>query len=101
MAGGAVGGSGKKGSVMAGTMGTGVGSEIGTSTGSVSELSGAGGWDARPSRPFVFFGCCFLSSHCVGGLRRGSCVRRDRDGGGRKKASQRMGIGGLCVGDGA
>ena len=102
VAGGTAGRSGKEGSVMAGRMGAGVGSGIGTSMGSGIERSGAGGREARPSRPFVFiFGCSFWSSHGIGGLRRGSCVSRDRDGGGRRNASRRMGIGGLCVGDGA
>ena len=55
VAGGTAGGSGKEGSVMAGKRGAGVGSGIGTSMGSGIELSGAGGREARPNRPFGFF----------------------------------------------
>ena len=63
VAGGTVGGSGKNGSVMAGTMGAGVGSERRTSTGSGSALSGgedavtAGGRDVRL---ILFVGPAFL-----------------------------------------
>ena len=68
VAGGTVGGSGKNGSVRAGTMGAGVGSERRTSTGSGSGLSGgedavtAGGRDVRMILHFVFLlvGAAFL-----------------------------------------
>ena len=54
VSGGLAGGSCNTGGVMAGTTGAGVGSGIGTLTGSGSEPSGAGCRDARPGRPFCF-----------------------------------------------
>ena len=53
------GGSGKKGSVMAGTKGAGIGSEIWTSTGSVSELSGVLMWGQQVVGTLVRVGPSF------------------------------------------
>ena len=105
--GGTVGGSGKNGSVMAVTMRAGVGSERRTSTGSGSGLSRGEDAVTADSRDvcmilhFVFHlvGAAFLPIVSV-------VFVEDRVSGGIEtveggKTIQRMGIDGLCVGNGA